>query len=448
MSIIRPFAGIRYNLSRGIELSQVLAPPYDVIKPEFRDVLEARSPWNVIRLILPREKPGDGPRSTKYRRAAELFRRWREEGILVRDEKPAFYRYHMSFQQKNPGGIVEKERPGFVALLKLHDYSEGKVLPHERTLAGPKEDRFQLLSYTRAHFSQVFLLYPDPEGVVEKVMPEKCSAEGFAWSAEDDLGVRHTMWPVTDAEIIGRVTAHLETRPLYIADGHHRYETALAYLRHLHQHSPLFAHNSDYIMAYFTSLEHPGLTIFPYHRLLHHLPKRRLSGLLKKLEENFKIERALLSPLTPGAPRRDFMRELSERGIGHTVFGMVDGATGHAYYLSRKADPDKNAAYASEMEMVLASMDVVVLEQLILDRILGIKHQNLLNEKFITYETDHDQALAALSNPPNQILFLMNPTPVHHVTRVADRRGIMPEKSTYFFPKLATGLVMNALDET
>jgi uncharacterized protein (DUF1015 family) len=170
MSVIKPFAGIRYNPALAGELGSLIAPPYDVISPERQRALHERSPYNVVRLILGLEQPGDGPRENKYTRAAALWREWRASGVLRRDLGPRLYRYQVEFEVKTPEGLVTRQRPGFVALLRLHEYHEGKVLPHERTLAGPKQDRFQLMLHCRAHFSQVFILYPDPDGKVERAL--------------------------------------------------------------------------------------------------------------------------------------------------------------------------------------------------------------------------------------------------------------------------------------
>ncbi len=447
MTTIFPFRGIRYNVSNSGPLDGVIAPPYDVISPEGRRLLAERSEYNVIRLILSEEKPGDGRRENKYTRAAGLWNAWREREILKRDDKPCIYRYNVSFDLKTPEGLATLARPGFVAMLKLSDYSEGKVLPHERTLAGPKQDRFQLMLHTRAHFSQVFMLYPDKDGKLDEVLGSSPPSGSEVMSVEDDLGVTHSMWAIGDEEAIARVDAHIGSRPVYIADGHHRYETSLTLRRHQLDHAPLFAEGTDRVMAYFTPAEHPGLVVFPYHRLIHNLPQRRLSGLLKKLSDYFIVDQALLNPLDPGEARRDYARELRSRGESGPVFGMVERKSGNAYYLTLKSDSELAKGATSEIDHVLRSLDVVILEDLILTGMLDIKQKDLLNERYINYETDYDRILDEVQKKPNEICFLMNPTPVKAVLNVADLKGIMPEKSTYFFPKLATGLVMNSMSD-
>ena len=262
MTIIKPFAGFRFDAKLAGELVDLIAPPYDIINPELRKALFDRSPFNVVRLILNEPEPTDNERRNRYTRAAELWRDWRHSGVLRRDAAPRLYRYNVSFHLKTPQGIVTRERPGFVALLQLHEYAAGKVRPHERTLAGPKQDRLQLMLATRAQLSQVFMLYPDPKGKLDGLLGAAPPAGAESWSAEDDAGVTHTMWGIEDPKTIAAVNDHLEQTPIYIADGHHRYETALAVRKHLR----------ETVMFYFTPAEHPGLTIFPYHRLIHHLP--------------------------------------------------------------------------------------------------------------------------------------------------------------------------------
>ena len=441
MSIIKPFRGIRYARDAEGGLSRLIAPPYDVISEEERKSLAAKSPHNIVRLILP-EGAAEGQRD-RYTIAGETWRHWQDRGVLARDKTPAIYRYNMSFEVKTPEGIETRERPGFVASLKLCEYDEEKVLPHERTMKGPKEDRFKLILASRAQFSQIFMLYRDPEANVDSAL-DSAPAEG-KMECEDDAGVTHTMWPVTDPEVIDAVTSAIGEGPVYIADGHHRYETSLAINRFLNEKTPLFTGESDRVMAYFTPAPSEGLVVFPYHRLIKGLPKRRMSGLRKRLEELFRVEPALMSPLDPGPSRREFVSGLTEHGKNGPVFGMVD-ASGKAYYLALKEGTDLYRSCESEVEMVLCGLDVVVLEDLVLIAKLGMKHKDLISGKYVSYETDYDRVLDRMREDGAQLAFLVNPTPVEDVLKVADLHGTMPEKSTYFFPKLATGLVMNSID--
>ena len=226
--------------------------------------------------------------------------------------------------------------------------------------------------------------------------------------------------------------------------------TMLAIAREMNLSETAFVRRSvvaDFGARYFTPAEHPGLAIFPYHRLVHNLPKRRLTGMMKKLEANFIVERALVSPFNPGNARRDFMSGLEERGGRGPSFALLDGAAGEAWRLTLRPEARLDRECRTEADAMLRSLDVVILEELVLTGILGIKHKDLLNEKYVSYETDYDRIIDAVQQPPHQVAFLLNPTPVGKVLGVADLAGVMPEKSTYFFPKVATGLVMNSFED-
>ena len=447
MTLIKPFKGVRYSQSRAGDIASLVAPPYDIISEEEKQSLHQRSPNNIIHLDYGLDKKGDSDKNNKYTRAAELWAKWRDEGVLGLDQTPTIYRYQTEFQLKTPEGLMTFTRPGFVSLLKLQEYEDGIVRPHERTMAGPKEDRFNLIFSTRAQFSQIMMFYSDPEAVIDQALGMEPPSGAEVLSVEDDIGVTHSLWPVTDAEAHRAAVEYLAGLPVYIADGHHRYETTLAVRRHLKKNSPLFAEGADYIMTYFTPMENEALAVLPYNRVIHNLPKRRLSGMLKKLEANFEIDRVLRSPAEPGETRRDFVRELRKRGQERTVFGLVDGPNGHGYFLSLRPDADPAAEEAGAAAKALRHLDVVILEDLVLVDALGIQRKDLLNEKHVAYETDYDVVIDSLAEENNQLGILLNPTPLKDVVRVSDLGGTMPEKSTYFFPKLATGLVMHDMEK-
>lgn len=447
MTLIKPFKGVRYDQSRAGDIANLVAPPYDIISEEEKQSLHKRSPHNIVHLDYGLDRAGDDEKDNKYARAAALWNKWRTGGILAMDQAPAIYRYQTEFQLKTHDGLMTFTRPGFVSLLKLQEYEDGIVRPHERTMAGPKEDRFNLILGTRAQFSQIMMFYSDPEAVIDEALGMGPPPGAEVLSVEDDIGVTHSLWPITDADAHKAVIEHLAGRPVYIADGHHRYETTLAVRRHLKKNSPLFAEGADYIMTYFTPKENEALAVLPYNRVIHNLPKRRLSGMLKKLESNFEIDRVLRSPIEPGEPRRDFMRELRKRGEERTVFGLVDGPNGHGYYLSIRPDADPAAEEAGAAAKALRHLDVVILEDLVLLGALGIEKKDLFNEKHVAYETDYDDVIDALAEENNQLGILLNPTPLDDVVRVSDLGGTMPEKSTYFFPKLATGLVLHDMEK-
>ena len=439
MANVAPFRGVHYNRSRVGELSAVTAPPYDIIRPELQEELHRRSPYNVVRLILGKDLPEDDPGRNKYLRAAEQYRQWLEEQVLVREQAPHFYLYHIEFDLKTPGGLRRLQRRGLVGRLRLSPYSERVVLPHERTLAAAKEDRFRLLSATRVCFSPVFALFTDPEQELFYRLDSE-ARPAPSWECREPTGVLHRMWPITDPGQIAAVAAFFQPRRLFLADGHHRYETGLRYLEEIRGARPEPAAGAEWTLAYLTAVEDPGLVIFPYHRLLHSLAPNKLLNMTGRLRQEFEVIPAPGSPLQPGPARQAFVQTLIEHGKSRSAFGLVL-AGGEAFWLLTKPEilRTRRAGIASRL-------DVSLLEKQVLEEVLAIDHRALVEEKNVTYETDYDRVLNAVGQPPYQAAFLLNPTPVRDVLAVAEAGEILPEKSTYFFPKPISGLVFNPLD--
>jgi uncharacterized protein (DUF1015 family) len=441
---IAAFRGLRYNLEKTGRLEEVTAPPFDVISPEMRDRFHELSPYNVIRLILGKDHPEDGPKNNRYTRAAEFLIQWQKDGILIRDTEPAIYAYYIDFDRKISGKIIRATRKGFVARLRLSPYQKGEIFPHERTLHGPKVDRMNLIKQCRANFSHVFCLsqgkgqdiYSTLDKEIESIDP--CQ---FL----DQNGVRHSMWPVTNKRTINQIAKVMKDRKAIIADGHHRYETCLNYLRYLEQKMPLLVGSAQYTIAYFTQDDDPGLLTFPYHRIIRKLPKNRFRGLLKKLEEYFDIQGTPEVNPASKNQRSRFMEKLEQIGQRKPAFGMMDIQKGEGYFLTLKPHQRKKRTHESAVNE--ATLDVIVLEELILKDILRIPARALFEGKYIVYETDYDQAFEWASTQQGQLIFLMNRIPVDKVIQRALACRVMPEKSTYFYPKLASGIVMNLLDD-
>lgn len=435
-----PFRGVHYNRERVGDLSAVTAPPYDIIRPELKEELHRRSPYNVVRLILGKDRPEDDPGRNKYLRAAEQYRQWLSEQVLVREPAPRFYLYHIDFDLKTPAGVRRLTRRGLVGRLRLSPYSERAVLPHERTLAAAKEDRFRLLAATRVSFSPVFALFTDPEAeLFRRLEPETKSSP--AWECREPTGVSHRMWPLADPAQLEAVAAFLRPRRLFLADGHHRYETGLRYWEEIRQTRPEQAAGAEWTLAYLTAAEDPGLVIFPYHRLLHRLAPEKLAGMIGRLRQEFEVIPAPSSPLPPGPARQAFVQALIEHGCSsRSAFGLVL-AGGEAFWLLTRPE-----VLRARRAGIASRLDVSLLEEHVLEEVLAIDHRALVEEKNVAYETDYDQVLDAVGQPPYQAAFLLNPTPVREVLAVAEAGEILPEKSTYFFPKPVSGLVFNPLD--
>jgi uncharacterized protein (DUF1015 family) len=438
MAEIAPIRGILYDPTR-VSPSMVLAPPYDVIDDDQRAALEARDPHNSVRLILPR---GEGEQ--KYATAAGLLRRWREEKLLVRDELPAIYRYNQTYTSAELGPAPVTRR-GFISAVRLHRFDEDVIKPHERTLSGPKEDRLKLMRAASCHFSQIFMLYPDPRRAVDTlVAPYEAQAPDLDGTTTD--GTRHRLWRITDLAVQQQIAALLGPLPFYIADGHHRYETMLA-LRDEHRRkdggqSHAYA-TTEFATAFLANMDDPGLVVLPTHRLVHGLAGVDAEMLRQKAGEHFTVEH--LPGL--GRPGRSLVLRsaLADRAALAPSFALVVPRCHDAWVFSLKVAPSATGLPGAPPLVVL---DVSLLHGLIFERVLGISRVAQEAQTNITYVKDTRDALERMqaADSEEQLGFIMHPTRVAQVQAVADAREVMPQKSTFFYPKLASGLVVNPLD--
>lgn len=432
---IAPMRALRYASP---ELAERVAPPYDVVGPEQRAKLASRSPHNVVHLDLP---AGEG--DARYANAAALLARWRDEGVLARDDRPTLYRYVQTFEP--PGGGTRRRREGFFALVKAEPYERRAVLPHERTLSGPKEDRYRLMVATRAALSPVFLLYPDPQ---REVAGQLAAARPIAAFATDD-GVQHELAVLDDPAAVTRVVERLAGVSAVIADGHHRYETALRYAAQVDSEraaagapaaGPRAAHR--FVLAFLAAVEDPGLSVFPTHRLVHSLPGGLAwEALTTRAAEWFEVGELGATP----APAQ-IVERLAGLGAGAPAFVAALG-DGRAFGLRWRADRELAAHPAlAARPAVLRGSDVVVLHDVMLESLLGISREAQLEQRNITYVKDAREALERVRGGEGDVLFLLNPTPVSLVRDVAESGEVMPQKSTYFHPKVLTGLLVHLLD--
>jgi uncharacterized protein (DUF1015 family) len=431
MADIAPLTPLRYDVSRiPGGLGSVVAPPYDVISSEDREVLAARSPHNIVRLILP---SGEG--DAKYAHAAGLFEQWQRDGVLVRDPEPGFYRYDQSFVP--PGaepGAPRRVRRGFLALVRLAPFTDRVVLPHERTLSGPKEDRLKLFRATRANLSPGFMLYSDPRGELDGALDR---AEPMADFTTAD-GVSHKLAKVRDASAIRSIVEGVARSQLLIADGHHRYETALRYSREVAATSsraePL------YFMSFLANGDDPNLMVFPTHRHVHSLGPIAFDDLIQKARALFDVRE-----LGPGLPAPAVLAALREAGGARPCLAVA-APDGRVAVLSLRSAVDlATHPTLGGQPAVLRDVDVVLLHAGILEHILGITREAQAAKTNLWYPQDASAALGELRGGRGQLLFLMNPTPVAAVRRVAEAGEVMPQKSTFFYPKVMTGLAVHTL---
>jgi uncharacterized protein (DUF1015 family) len=412
MADVRPFKALHYDPSRVGGLQPVVAPPYDVIDAEQRAELIARSPYNVVEIDLPQ---GDGP----YAHAADVFERWQDEGILIRDDAPALWALEQDYT--GPDG-KRRTRHGFFARVAVEDYGPGRIRPHERTHPGPKEDRLRLTRATHANLSPIFSLYDDPAGAAWGALAPHLQGEPWAEVTDED-GTTHRLWRVTDPEAIEAVRAALADAELLIADGHHRYETARVH----HEEG-----GAGHVLMCLVALQDPGLTVFPTHRLLTEIGDRE--KLRATLERDFEI-----------APTDELEPQGDKGGRGRVQMGYLDAHHRRPLMLTLK-DPAIAAAALPDKPEPYRRLDTAVLEALVLQGALGMSEDDISHLHGLDYARDTAQARERVEAGEAQAAFFMRGTPVSQVRDVAAAGESMPPKSTYFFPKVLTGMVFNLLD--
>ncbi len=438
---IKPFRGIFYNRAKIGNLADVVTPPYDVISPEERDAYYEASNYNIIRLILGKTLPGDSPGNNKYTRATHYFKEWREQGILSTAEKPAIYTYEHAYKVKNK----ERKRVGFIALLKLEDFESGKVLPHEKTFPKTRMDRLNLIRACETNFSQIFALYPDPERKIDQILKSQAKNEPLA-KVIDKNGVKHTIRAISNEKTIADIAQLMRNKTIFIADGHHRYETALNFRNEMRERLESYSGEEpfNYVMMMFVNMNGKGLTILPVHRVLKDLPEVDEKRFAQRASEFFEIE--TLEFDRDREVQKTIMQQRLAEGFGQFhIFGAYLGT--NRYHLLTLRDEDvMDKILPNEHSHERKRLDVTILHSLLIDRILETKSKNLIKHNRIKFTPNMDEAIGLVDKGEYQIAFLVNPTRVEDVKAVASHREKMPPKSTYFYPKLLTGLVMNKLE--
>lgn len=432
MAGIIPFVGLRYNKSKIANLASVMTPPYDIIDEKSQARYYAESPVNIIRLELGLNFPDDDDKNNRYSRAKKYLDRWLEDETLLSESKPALYFY----QQEFPGANGTIKRNGFICGLKVEDYSEGAVLPHEETLSKPKADRLKLMNATQCNFSSIFGLYSDPEKLVDHALLEAIEGRKPDVDIVDEAGESHRLWVVTDENTLQTVSAVLKEKQIFIADGHHRYETALEYSKQMHDSG---YNGYDYVMTTLVNLYDEGLVVLPTHRVVKNIKNLDLGLLQSSLAEVFDIEE-----FDSSLGLSEFMTDLANRGKKKHVFGMYTPEKS-LYFLTIKNMNQAKSLMPKEMSLSWKKLDVALLDNLVLSRLLGINEADRKNRDNLSYTRDEDWAVAQVNEGSHQLAFLLNPTKVEEVVAVAQAGDKMPQKSTYFYPKLLTGMVINPL---
>jgi uncharacterized protein (DUF1015 family) len=416
MAELEPIRALHYDPDKTGGLQNVVAPPYDVIDAEQRATLEARSPYNVVRIDLPQ---GDSP----YEQAAAELSSWQADGVIVQDEQPALWVLAQDYT--GPDGRARTRR-GFLARARIEEYGAGRIRPHERTHPGPKEDRLRLTRATKANLSPIFSLFSDPHNSSWKALEPATAGEPWAVTADDD-GTVNRLWRVADRAAIETVKQTLDGTELLIADGHHRYETARAYAEEIGGEGP-----HRYVLMCLVALQDPGLTVFPTHRLVRGLSREQHEKLMSALDENFEIE-----PL-------ENLGALTPESSNQIRIGYIDAESRKPLMLTLMSQAFADAALRGRAEPY-RRLDTAVLEALIFRGALGLSDDDIDRLAGLGYARDLAQAVELVERGEYDAAFLMAPTPVERVQEVAAAGESMPPKSTYFFPKVPTGLLFNPL---
>ncbi len=431
MSKIAPFRGVRYNPLRFDKLDLAVSLPYDRIKGDLQEKYYRLDEHNIVRITKGKAFPGDTETDNQYTRAREFYEEWLEESILIRDPQPAIYGYSQEFRL--PSGEFAT-RMAFIAALQLTDYKEGVVLPHERTLSGPKEDRLNLLRSTAVNFGLIFMVYPGDE-IAALLAPHLAEGPHLDLYAVGEADVRHRLWVIDDQETIVALQAQMEPkRNLIIADGHHRYETALAYRDEMRQKIPTWEPDMafNYRMVGLVSMDDPGLTILPTHRLMHSIPNWKTAEFLAEAGEFFEV--------SPAEGKDQLFPKMAQMATKEHVFGLFDG---QGYYLLRLKDEGAmdcfvEASRAREWK----TLDVSILHELVIERVLGLSKESVKRQENINYIRDAKEGIEAVKNGQAQFVFFLNPTKISQVRACSGVGEKMPQKSTDFYPKMISGLVM------
>lgn len=423
MAIIKPFKGLRFNEKVVKNLSEVVCPPYDIIPEALREELIAKNKYNMVNLELPKGE-------NLYKNAAQILKKWQEDNVLEQDKEDTIYIYEEEFSVK---GITKKIK-GIMCLVKLEEFSKKVILPHEETLSKAKADRFNLMSETYCNFSQIYSLYMDENGASKNKIDTLSQRKADIEIKTDD-NIIHRMWLIDDKKEIEKLANDFENRQLFIADGHHRYETALNFKKKLIEDGIIKddGHLGNYVMMMLVDMENEGLVVFPTYRLIKDLPNFNIQKILDGLKGQFSIQKK------KGSKN---IEEILEQNGDKKIFAFYVG--NDEYYLLTLTDNNAMAEALPEKCNAYRDLDVAVLHSLILE-VLGIDKENMANQVNLSYTRDLDEAINLVDSGKYQCSFILNSTKVSQIKDVALAGEKMPQKSTYFYPKIITGLVINKL---
>jgi uncharacterized protein (DUF1015 family) len=443
MAIIAPFKGYTYNYYARQDFEAIVAPPYDVISEEEQEAYYQKDPYNVIRLILAKKKIGDSDWDNRYTRAADCFKRWESADILLHSDRPSIYLTSLAYDPGN--GEPRRTRWGIILLVRIEDEDAGVILPHERTFSAHRDDRLKLMRACNAQLSQIFGLYEDSDNTILDAARKVADfPPEIAFDFED--GTNHRMWIIQNRSVFKKIADAMLNKSIFIADGHHRYETARNYrnmMRARHGHKPL-DRSYEYVMMYLSNMSDEGMTILPSHRLIKKVPDLEPGTLLEKVGLRFDITSFPFKGNDISKECSDLKERLKEAGRQNTVIGFYHTKSDQYHLLSLK--PGARDQLGDDLHASLKKLDVLVLSRFILQHGIGLSKQDLDNDEIIHYQSSMGTVVSKVRSGDYQMAFLLNPTRIEHVKEIANNSLVMPRKSTYFYPKILTGLVFNKLN--
>ena len=427
---IAPFRGLLFNQGKTGPVDQVTAPPYDVISPEQQDALYKKNPYNVVRLILEKQYPEDDEKKNRYTRSSVTFKKWIEDGVLVEDEKPGFYVYSQEYDYEGESVC----RVGFFARVRAEDFSAGNICPHEFTLAKAKQDRMNLLKACRANFSPIFGLFSDPSGEIDASLNQTMKGEPFAVIEEN--GVLNKAWRLDDDETLAFIMGQFHDKKIFIADGHHRYETALNY----YKENKKGVVDSAHVMMFLTNLDAQSLAVYPIHRLIKSPTFFDETVFMNQVKKYFAV-----APLDKGVEENEIRKALDSVSEDEIVFCVYFGQ-GRGYFVKVKEKANILPLLEVGESEELKVLDVAQLHTVVLKNILNIDTKQSSDQKYVTYKVDMVEALGRVDSGEFNLAFFMNATPVSEVRKLAEKGIRLPQKATFFYPKLLSGLVINKFE--
>lgn len=442
MAEVTPFHGIHYNIEKILNISDVVTPPYDIISDKEQTAFYQRHPNNVVRLDKGKSRTTDTNQDNPHTRAAAHFNDWIEKNILIREPAPALYLAAVKFEIE--GNAVT--RYGLIARVKLEPFEKRIVLPHEKTFSKIKSERLALIKTCKANFSQIFSIFSDPNDIIGQ-LKQSVNNMPAMFDFTDDAGHCHQLWRILDPEMHQKVINEFNEKKLFIADGHHRYETALNYKKWLRQNNPDFSadHPANYTMMYLCSIQDPGLVILPTNRLLTSVPKDAIDGFIDKAKRCFDVKAVSFDPAHLNDAQKRLRNDMTV-GPGEHKIGIFIKDRQEYFVLSLKPDM-MDTTFGDKIDASLKELDVIVLTRLILNKILNFDDDMLDDSNLIHFTSRDIDAISAVSTGTHDMAFLLNPTTNEQVKKIAEKGLIMPRKSTYYYPKAISGQIMRSLND-